>query len=85
MTKNTLNVYFQINEEVSHPIARAEIYFQSPENGQYNVELMNRTIDVCTFFSNKLYEPLIQIVFQILQQYGDIPDRCPLKMVCYFN
>lgn len=82
VSKNALNLYFQINEDLSHPMASVEIYLESTDNGQYNIELMNRTIDLCTFFSNKFYEPLIQIIFGILKQYGDFPDSCPVKRVC---
>lgn len=78
---NTLNFHVQIKEEISNPVVRSEIYVQSSVNDSYNVEVMNRTIDACTFFSNKLHEPLMQIIFQIVQSYGSIPHSCPVKMV----
>lgn len=73
----------QMNEQILHPVAAVEVYFQSPDGGQYNVELMNRTIDMCKLFSNKLYEPLVQIVFEILRRYGDMPNSCPVKAVSH--
>lgn len=82
LIKNVLTIYFRVNEDVADPIIWAEVFFQSLDTGQYNVEVMNRTIDMCIFYTNKLYEPLIQILFQIMQKYGDIPNSCPLKMVC---
>lgn len=81
VTKNALSLNLRVNELVSHPLSRMEIYFQSTDGGHYNVEVMNRTIDVCKLFSNKLYEPLIQIIFGIIERFGDFPDSCPLKAV----
>ncbi len=80
---NALSIHVQIKEPLIKPIIRSQIYLQSLENGQYEVELMNRTIDVCKFLSNKLHEPLLQIAYQIVQDYGTAPDSCPVKEVCF--
>lgn len=79
--ENALTFHIQIKEEVSRPMVLTEIYLKSPDTGEYDFELMNRTIDGCKFLSNKLYEPLMQIAFQIVQAHGDIPTSCPIKMV----
>lgn len=83
MKGNAANVLLKIKEEIANPFIRTEVYFQSPESGLYTVELMNRTIDICTFFTNKLYEPTFQIALRIVQDYGDFPRSCPIKVVCH--
>lgn len=82
MKENAVSFHIEIKEEIPNLFLRAEVFFQSPENGQYNFELINRTIDACKFFSNKLYEPLFQVAYRMVQQYGDVPNSCPIKMVC---
>lgn len=81
MIKNAVNFHLRIKEEVPNPILLIESFFQSPDTGKYNVELMNRTIDVCLLYGNVLYEPLAQIVYKIIQEYGDVPKSCPIKAV----
>lgn len=81
LIKNVLTVFFRVNEDVAIPVLWAEIFFQSLDTGQYNLEVMNRTINMCIFVRNKLYEPLIQIGYRIMQEHGDVPLSCPLKKV----
>lgn len=57
------------------------VYFQS-DNGNYNIELLNRTIDLCKFYKNKRYEPILQAIFKLFEEY--MPNwftRCPTNKV----
>lgn len=45
-----------------------ELYFES-ERSKYDMELMNRTIDLCKLYKNKRYEPLVQVIFKIFEDY----------------
>lgn len=52
-------------------------------NGLYDLELFNRTIDICTFFENKQYDPLLQVAYSMFKKERgvDIPTRCPIRKV----
>lgn len=65
------------------PFSRVEIFLQSPDTGRYDMELLNRTIDICTFFRNSLYEPLLQIIYGLMLENGNFPKSCPLKTVSF--
>lgn len=81
VNQNAISFHIESREDILKPVVQIEIYVHSLENGQYDIEVMNRTIDACLFFSNKFHEPLLQIAFRIIQEYGDLPDRCPIKKV----
>lgn len=74
-------MYFTVKEQITNPLARIEIILQSPDTGRYEMEVLNRTIDTCKLLRNRLYEPLIQIIYGIMLEYGNFPRSCPLKMV----
>lgn len=52
-------------------------------NGHYDLELLNRTINVCSLFGNKKYDLLLQVVYRILKEQSNIviPARCPIIKV----
>ncbi|KAJ6632639.1 hypothetical protein Bhyg_17845, partial [Pseudolycoriella hygida] len=81
---NKLDIHFIMKETVAHPTIRAEMFLQSPGSGRYDDELMNRTIDLCKFYENRLYEPLLQIMYQIILESGDFPKSCPVKAKHYY-
>lgn len=74
--------YFTVYEQLSHPHGLVEIFMQSPDSGRYDVELFNRTIDICKMFENSLYEPLLQLLYGIALEFGYYPKSCPIKPVC---
>lgn len=78
---DALNIYFTVKETIVRPIARVEIFLQSPDTGRYDVEMFNRTIDSCMLLTNKFYEPLMQIIYGIMLEHGDFPKSCPVKEV----
>lgn len=78
-----MNMYLTVKEQIAHPFTRVEIFMQSPDSNRYDLELINRTIDSCKLFKNSLYEPLMQLIYGIMLEYGDFPRSCPLKVVCF--
>lgn len=50
-------------------------------NEVYDMEYINRTIDYCKFFSNKRYEPVLQVFFGIFAAKSDMARSCPIKKV----
>lgn len=75
-----LSVFVQILENLNHPIAYTEVYVDSG-NGQYDFEILNRTVNLCEFLRNKRYEPLLQIFYRIVSEGGSWPTACPIQKV----
>lgn len=51
-----LSVFVQILENINHPYAYTEVYFDSGHD-QYDFEIEKRTVNLCEFFRNNHYEP----------------------------
>lgn len=66
---------------VRNPFIYVKLYFES-DNGKYDMELLNRTVDLCKFYKDKRYEPIVQVVFNIFYDIsGHWIKRCPLSAV----
>lgn len=83
---SSFDLNYKVKEQIDHPHAQIEIYFQSMESSRYDVELLNRTVDLCKLFTDRLYEPLIQIFYKImLESHGNNWIKsCPVKAVSPF-
>lgn len=57
-----------------------EIYLDTG-NGKYELEFMNRTIDVCKLFRDGRYEPLLQLLYKVLLKYTNFLQKCPVPKV----
>lgn len=79
---SSLNVYLNVKEQFNHSFAHVEIFMESPESGRYDTEVFNRTVDACKLFKDSLYEPLMQLIYAIMLEYGEFPTSCPVKPVC---
>lgn len=75
-----LTIFVEVLGDVNHPFAHTKIYVDSG-NGQYDFEIMNRTVNFCEFFRSKSYEPLLQIFYKILLENGPWPTACPIRKV----
>lgn len=47
----------------------------------FNIDFMNKTVNVCKFFQNRRYEPLLQLTYKIISAKIILPKRCPIKKV----
>lgn len=45
-----------------------EIYLES-DRGNYNLELLNRTVDLCQFYQNKTFKPLVQLILKLFEEH----------------
>lgn len=78
----SLSFYANVLTKISNPYFIALAYTDSG-NSRYDLELFNRTIDICMLLQNRRYEPLLQIVLKMLKnQSGNfIPRKCPINKV----
>jgi len=68
-------------ETVRQPYLHVGLYFESSE-GIHDLEIMNRTIDLCKFYKNKRYEPILQVVFKLFEEtLSHWARSCPMKKV----
>lgn len=77
-----LTVFVQILENLEHPFMHSALFFDSGKGG-YDFEILNRTVNLCEFFRNTRYEPLLQIFYKILLENGPWPTTCPIRKVVY--
>lgn len=50
-------------------------------NGVYDMEIVNRTINLCEFFINPRYEPIIQVFYKAVSRNAVVPSSCPVQKV----
>lgn len=68
---------------IRNPFMHTELYFES-DNGKFDMEVVNRTVDLCKFYKNKKYEPVVQVVFKLLEDYlTHWFSSCPMNKVCF--
>lgn len=62
------SLHAQILNVIKHPFMHQAIFFES-DDGRYDMELINRTVDLCKFYKNKRYEPILQVIFKLFENY----------------
>lgn len=79
----SVSVYVNVLTNILKPYVVAVAYTDSG-NGLYDLELFNRTINICMLFENKQYEPLLQVAYKLFKKEAGtagIPTRCPIIKV----
>lgn len=82
----SISLHMNFLTNIFKPYVMAIAYTDSGNN-LYDLELFNRTINVCMFFGNKRYEPLLQLAYQVFKRERgvSIPTRCPINKVYVRN
>lgn len=68
-------LFVNVKKPLQRPIARFEIYVNSG-NGLIDLKYINETIDMCRFFREKTYMPLLQIIYRTIEDQGNYPKSC---------
>lgn len=79
-SNGSLDVNMEITKPFPEMFVRSEMYLDSGL-GKYELEILNKTINMCRIFQDPRYEPLLQLVYKIILQYGNFPKRCPIQKV----
>lgn len=79
-TNGALSMYMNILQDISDVYAKIEILIAS-SSGNYDLELVNKTIHVCEFFRNRRYEPIVQLFYKAMTKTGSFPHSCPIRKV----
>ncbi len=76
-----LNVYFQSYTEI-YPFANAAVMVDTGD-GLYDLQYLNRTIDICRLLSDSKYEPFLQLVARTTMPASNFPKKCPIGKVIF--
>lgn len=79
-TSGAISIYVNILQDISEMNAKVVILIES-SSGNYDLELVNKTINVCEFFRNRRYEPMLQVFYKSINKGGNLPKSCPLRKV----
>ncbi len=67
--------------EVKQIFLTVVIKFSNDGSENFDIDFMNKTINLCKMFYNPRYEPLIQLVVKIISVKVRLPQRCPVRKV----
>lgn len=79
---NESELSFDMNSttNIVRPFAKIEFYLDSG-NGLFDMKAVNETIDICRFFREKRYLPVIQLFYKGFSKQGNFPKSCPINKV----
>lgn len=77
-------MYLNIRQDIPNMYTKTQIILDS-SNGNYKLELVNKTINTCEFYRNRKYEPISQVLYKALTKTGTVPTRCPVTKVLISN
>lgn len=75
-----LSLFIQSSIDIERLFLTVVIKFGTADS-DFNIEFMNRTVEICKFQRNPRYEPLLQLFYKILSEKMQLPQRCPVKKV----
>lgn len=75
-----MNVNLEILQTVKSTHSHIEIFLQS-DDGIYDLEIMNRTVDMCRFFRDLSYEPILQVGLKLYKSSSNFLTSCFMKKV----
>lgn len=79
-TNGALSLYINAVQDVSNLHAKVVILVLS-SSGNYDLVLANTTVDVCEFYRNKKYVPILQMFYRTFTKTGTFPKSCPIRKV----
>lgn len=84
LENDLLNISVNILRDIYRPFVHFELLYESGQ-GNYDLVYMNKTIDVCMFLNNRKLNIFFQIMYRILSDYVELPERCPIRRVNSFS
>lgn len=75
------DVNIEFLDKIRKPFIQTGLYFES-DDGKYDLEVLNRTVDMCKFYKNKRYEPILQVIFKLFEDtLSHWARSCPMNKV----
>ncbi|KAG4070838.1 hypothetical protein HA402_011064, partial [Bradysia odoriphaga] len=63
-----LSIYVEFSKSIRKPFMHTEIYLES-DRGNYNMELLNQTVDLCKFYKRKSFKPLVHLILKLFEDH----------------
>lgn len=79
INENSFDANINILRDMSQPFLDLEVVHD------FDMVYLNKTIDVCTFLSNRKSNILVDLIYRILSDHGELPKRCPIRRVKQTN
>lgn len=73
----------EILESVKSTYSAIELFLQSLD-GKYDLEIVNRTIDLCRLFRDVTYEPILQVGLRLYKSNPNFIKSCFIKKVVLY-
>lgn len=79
-TDGSMSMFINVLQNVPQLYVKVKITLESSD-GIYDLELINKTFNVCEFLNNPKYEPIVQVFYRALTKSGTFAKRCPIEKV----
>lgn len=83
-SQGALNMYIRSLKDIKNVFATIVVKFSSNHSNNFDIDYMNKTVNVCKLFHNPRYEPLLKLGYKIISKDVHLPQRCPVKKVVNF-
>lgn len=79
-TVGSISIHLNFLQDVYNMFAKTVIKLETSDQ-VYDLEFINKTINVCEFFKNRKYEPILQLLYKVLNKNRSFPTSCPIRKV----
>lgn len=75
------NIHVEFLKRIRNPFMHTDLHLES-DNGKYDLELLNSTVDLCEFYKNKRFKPVVQMILKLFEEHFTYWFKsCPVKKV----
>lgn len=82
-----LTFFINPARDFNNAFATVGLDLSTDGSDNFNVNFLNKTIDICKLLSVSRYELLLKLVYKIVSENDNVhfPQRCPFKKVLHFH
>lgn len=75
------NIFVEFRKRIRNPFMHTDLYLES-NNGTYDMELLNHTVDYCEFLKQSRFRPVAQLILKLFEEhFTHWFKTCPLNKV----
>ena len=79
-----VSIYLNVKRDLTNAFVH-ETYIFADKGGAYNLVYTNKTINFCSFLSNRKIDIVLRILLAVGEKFGQVPTHCPIKKVKIVN
>ncbi len=80
-TNGSISINVNFLREVYNVFTKTLIQLATTSDEVYDLEFINKTVNFCEFLNNRRYEPMLQILYKLLNKNRSFPTSCPIRKV----